>query len=310
VNARRRDWTVDNRAWADASPVLSVLIPFLSDDPSALIAALARSHENVELVLLDDGGGDGDLTSRVAARLMDLALPARLVHLAANEGRAKGRNRLAGHARAEYLLFLDADMLPDAGDFLSRWLELARTRRPDVAFGGFTLRETPARPEHALHRAMALASDCAPVSVRARAPEKHVFTSNLLVHAAVFDDEPFDETFHGWGWEDVEWAARAARRHSIVHIDNPASHLGLDPPEALAAKYEQSVGNFAKFVAAHPEKVRAFPCHRIARLLRPAPLRTTWRPLLKRFALTPAIPLRLRAVALRLYRAALYAEVV
>jgi glycosyltransferase involved in cell wall biosynthesis len=310
VNSRLHDWTIDNPAWANAAPALSILIPFLSDDPSALIAAIGGSHENVELILLDDGGGDSELTGRVAAVLMDLALPARLVGLAVNEGRARARNRLAGHARAEFLLFLDADMLPDCGDFVQRWLELARASRPDVAFGGFTLRETPARPEHALHRAMALASDCAPVDVRARMPAKHVFTSNLLVRADVFAADRFDETFRGWGWEDVEWATRAARRRSIVHIDNPASHLGLDRAEALAGKYEQSVGNFAKFIAAHPDQARSYPCHRIAGVLRLAPLRTAWRPALKRLALTAAAPLRLRALALRLYRAALYADVV
>ena len=43
-----------------------------------------------------------------------MAMPARFVRLAANEGRAGGRNRLAAEARGRHLLFLDADMLPDA----------------------------------------------------------------------------------------------------------------------------------------------------------------------------------------------------
>ena len=54
-----------------------------------------------------------------------------------------------------------------------------------MAFGGFTLDQTPIRPEHALHRAMALKSDCTPAPQRAQAPEKHVFTSNLLVRRDV-----------------------------------------------------------------------------------------------------------------------------
>ena len=62
----------------------------------------------------------------------------------------------------------------------------------------------------------------------ATAPEKYVFTSNLLIRRDVFDAEPFDAGFVGWGWEDVEWGMRVSRRHPIAHIDNPATHLGLD----------------------------------------------------------------------------------
>ena len=64
-------------------------------------------------------------------------------------------------ARGAHLLFLDSDMLPDTPDFLERWTAVADSGAA-VAFGGFTLDQTPPRPEHALHRAMALKSDCTP----------------------------------------------------------------------------------------------------------------------------------------------------
>ena len=64
--------------------------------------------------MLDDGSGDAALAARVAEAVRALAMPARFVRLAANEGRADGRNRLAAEARGRHLLFLDADMLPDA----------------------------------------------------------------------------------------------------------------------------------------------------------------------------------------------------
>ena len=85
-----------------------------------------------------------------------LALPARFVRLAANEGRAAGRNRLAAEARGRHLLFLDADMLPDADDFLDRWLWLIAADDPPVAFGGFSLDQTPVTRADAVHRALAL----------------------------------------------------------------------------------------------------------------------------------------------------------
>jgi len=301
---------VDNLAWAGAAPRLSVLIPFKGDDPCRLLAALDREGASAEIVILDDGSADPGLTQRVSAAVLSLGLPARLVTLARNEGRAKGRNRLVHHARAEHFLFLDSDMLPDRPDFLQRWLAVAA--RPDaaVAFGGFSLQQVEPDRAHALHRAMAAHSDCLPAAERALAPEKHVFTSNLLVRRDVFAAEAFDESFAGWGWEDVEWGMRVARRWPILHLDNTATHLGLDTAPVMAAKYEQSAANFARVVAAHREVVASYASYRAARALKRAPLRATWRPLLKAFALSDAAPVPARAFAMRLYRAALYAEAV
>lgn len=299
-----------NAAWAGAAPRLSVLIPFFRDDPAALLAKLDRSAGPVEIVALDDGSGDDALADRIGERIRALATPARLVRLAANQGRARGRNRLAAHARGRHLLFLDSDMLPDAADFLGRWLALIDRRDPAVAFGGFSLDQAPRTRANAVHRALSLHSDCRPPAARRRSPEKYVFTSNLLIRRDIFEAEPFDDAFTGWGWEDVEWGMRVSRRHQILHIDNPATHLGLAPAAAMAAKFEQSAANFARVVAVHRDIVSAYPSYRVARLLKRVPLRRRWRPLLKAAALVEAAPAGLRAFALRLYRAALYAEAV
>ncbi|HEY2661944.1 MAG TPA: glycosyltransferase [Caulobacteraceae bacterium] len=304
----------DNLHWLGAAPTLSVLIPFLHDDPGGLIAALGRqvrAHRNaIELVLFDDGSCDVVLAHQVEAAVKQSPLPARFVRSADNLGRARGRNRLAQAARGGWLLFLDSDMLPDSHLFLQTYLDLIHQLEPAVAFGGFSLDQAPRRREHALHRRMALATDCAPVAERKRAPEKHVFTSNLLVRRDVFAGEVFDESFAGWGWEDVEWAMRVARHYQILHFANTATHLGLDAAPAMARKYEQSAANFARVVSAHREIVQRYPSYRVACALKRLPLRRAWRPLLKAVALADAAPLAARALAMRLYRAALYAEAV
>ena len=311
---RAQEWVLQNAAWFDAEPRLSVLIPFLHDDPRQLIAALDAEAPlvgpTVELVLLDDGAGDDQLARDVGAAVEALSLPARLVQLPVNEGRSKGRNRLARHARSQNLLFLDSDMLPDAPDFLRRYLELVRTQNPAVAFGGFSLEQAPDRPEHRLHRRMASRSDCAPAARRSRTPEKFVFTSNLLIRRDVFEAESFDEGFSGWGWEDVEWGVRISRKHPILHLDNPATHLGLDPAPIIAMKYEQSAANFARLLRSHPDIVKRYPTYRLARLMKRVPLAGLWRPLLKAIALAEGAPLRLRAFCLRLYRVAVTARAI
>ncbi len=310
MTARPVEWIVESAAPREATPVLSILIPFFRDEPVRLLKALDGAGGDVEVVVLDDGSGDPDLAARVAGTVQAMALPARFVGLSSNEGRSKGRNRLASHARGQWMLFLDADMLPDRPSFIADWLALIADRKPAVAFGGFSLDQTPRTRAHALHRAMALKSDCLSAEVRAQAPEKHVFTSNLLVRRDVFETIGFDEAFTGWGWEDVEWAMRVARAHPIVHVDIPASHLGLDTAATMARKYEQSAANFARVVEGHRAVVETYASYRAARILKRAPLRGLWRPVVKAFALADLAPLPARAFTMRLYRAALYAEAV
>ena len=304
----------DNAAWKGAKPALSVLTPFLHDDPSELLDLLDEEAASVggavEVILLDDGTGDPDLTSRLTARIKAMALPARLITLQVNEGRSIGRNRLAAAARGGSLLFLDSDMRPDHRRFLRDWAELVSREDPAVAFGGFSLLQAPVDARFAVHRAMAVKSECVPYTERARQPEKYVYTSNLLVRRDVFEAEAFDAGFTGWGWEDVEWAMRVSRRFRVVHLDNAATHMGLDTVASLARKYEQSAPNFARMASRHPEIVAAYPSYRAARLLKRLPGLPWLRKRMRRAAEAAWLPVGARAFSLRLYRAALYADAV
>ncbi len=302
--------TARSAAWAAAKPTISILIPYFRDDPTALVRALDQQDGAwaVEIVTQDDGSNNEALGRRVDAAVRGAKAAALSLRSRANLGRARGRNRLAEQARGDWLLFLDADMAPDAPEFIANYLDVVATDAPAVAFGGFSLAQAPRTRDLALHRRMAEASDCLSAEARRQEPEKHVFTSNLLVRRDVFAANTFDEGFAGWGWEDVEWAVRVARDHPITHIDNTATHLGLDPAATLAAKYEQSAGNFARLAAEHRDIVARYPSYRAAQLLKRVPFRGAWRPALKAYALAEAAPLGSRALAMRLYRAALYAE--
>ena len=306
--------TTDSPAWKAAKPAVSVLIPFLRDDPAELLNLLDEEAASVdgavEIVVLDDGTRDAALTARLAGQIKAMALPVRLITLPANEGRSIGRNRLASAARGGSLLFLDSDMRPDHRRFLHDWADLAAREDPAVAFGGFSLLQAPTDARFAVHRAMAAKSECVPWTERARQPEKYVYTSNLLVRRDVFESEAFDPGFTGWGWEDVEWAMRVSRRFRVVHLDNAATHMGLDTVASLAGKYEQSAPNFARMAQRHPTIVAAYPSYKAARLLKRLPGLPRLRRMMRRWAETGWLPVAARAFSLRLYRAALYADAV
>jgi glycosyltransferase involved in cell wall biosynthesis len=306
------DAVTDNTHWPTARARLSVLVPFLHDDPRPLLDVLDRQaladRQQVEVVVLDDGTGDDGLAEAVARSARDLSLPARFVRLEVNSGRGPARNRLAAEARSPHLLFLDADMEPVSTTFLHDYLKLVDEGDVAVAFGGFSVSGVVPTVDTALHHGLSAERECLPAAVRRRNPAAHVFTSNLLVRRDVFETEQFDKRFTGWGWEDVEWAARVAQRHDVVHVDNPATHLGLQADVVIVERTDASASNFALLARTHPELVSSMPAFRAASLLKRARFPGFARRVLRRLVLQRRLPQRVRVLLLRIYRAAVYAR--
>jgi glycosyltransferase involved in cell wall biosynthesis len=303
--------TMDNVFWRGAAPRLSICIPAYRHDVTPLMTALADCEDAglVELIIHDDGGGDHDLLARLQNEAGRLRIAVRLIAADKNRGRSAARNAAIAHARADWVLLLDADMLPDDPAFLTRYLDaMEMSLVPSVIVGGYSLRLAPKHSQHALHRWQAEASECINATRRQTSPGRHVFSSNVLVHRAVLEIIPFDEEFSGWGWEDTDWGIRAAKYYPVQHIDNTATHLGLDPDAALMSKYEASGANFARLVRRHPDEARMMPLFRMAQRARSLPLRQAMRGLAGWTARAKFLPVSLRGRALKAWRALVYAE--
>ena len=292
---------------------LSICIPAWHDAASPLLSALAElpEHKACEVLIYDDGSADAEMTATITAHLEKFKGPAKLITASQNKGRSSARNRLIHHAEGNWLLMLDADMLPDDAEFLARYLDaISEQATPALIAGGFSLAQVTATKAQALHAAQSLRSECLNAAERKTDPGRFIFTSNILVHRQVLDDVSFDDKYHGWGWEDVDWGLRVARAFPIIHIDNPATHLGLDSTDTLLRKYGTSGPNFARLAHQHPDAVAGTPLYKAATSLRPLPgkfiIKSLCRGLARdRFGL---IPMRLRLFALKLYRAAVYSE--
>lgn len=288
---------------------LCICVPTWKDNADALFASLIRMSgaEACTLLVFDDGSVDADLTRQLTRQIRRYPGPARLVSAPKNAGRSHARNRLMALAETEWILYLDADMQPDDDAFLSRYLEaIAGANGPALFVGGFSLKHAVPTAETRLHAAQSRGSECLPASVRATAPGRYVFTSNLLVHADILKAVAFDSGFEGWGWEDVDWGLRVAERFPVHHIDNAATHLGLDDDATLMAKYAASDDNFLRMLERHPEQMRRARLFRMAKLISHLPHRLPIKKVANQLARTRGLPLKARLLALKTYRAALY----
>jgi glycosyltransferase involved in cell wall biosynthesis len=246
-------------------PTISILIPIFNWDITPLfsrVMAEVEDHslgESVEVLVVDDRSTDA--VSRVANdRLLGSnRVPyLRVLNTEKNLGRCAARNLLAHAAAGEYLLFLDCDLLPDNGDFIATYLRYATEQIFDVICGGISYRTRVLQGrEYDFHYSFGLRKEVLSDELRNRSPWRHLLTSNIMVRKPVYLDNPFDERFSGYGYEDIEWGIRLAQGHSILHIDNTVSHLGLVTRERAYARMRESVANYLLLRTLHPG---AFNC--------------------------------------------------
>jgi len=222
--------------------------------------------EKIEILLWDDGSTHKYANAATAERLPQV----RYQESETNRGRAATRNALIQQAKGEYLLFLDADMLPDREDFLSLYLEQGRAGR-DIVCGGISyLQKTDSASRSSFylyksHRCEALSAD-----VRNGAPWRYFFTSNIMVRRTIVESVPFDTRFTGYGFEDIEWGLRLGQSYCLKHIENACSHMGLMANEEVFFKMRDSITNYALLLSLHPE-VATVGAPRIATVLKRIP---------------------------------------
>jgi len=291
-------------------PRLSVLIPNYQDDPTQLLEdLLGQSIDRaVEILIYDDGSADPDINANLVAIVKNNDTPVTLFFASENKGRSAARNHLLHNARADWVLFLDADMRPESDTFLQTYLAEIETGNADIIFGGFTVPHERQSSDTELHRAFSQTSDCLNAAERTAKGPQYVASSNLCVRKQVLVDEPFDTGFSGWGWEDSEWAARVAKRHMLKHLDNPALHTGLESTETLLTRFRTSGPNYIRFTRAHPELAKSLTLYKTSQRLRVLPGQKIMRPILSFMVRASLLPTRLRLLALKLWRASWYAE--
>jgi glycosyltransferase involved in cell wall biosynthesis len=192
-------------------------------------ACFAQDDKNFEIIIADDGStaNTRECIDRLRARA-----PVPLLHVwQPDQGfrAAMARNRAALAGRGDYIVFLDGDCIPQR-DFIARHRALARH---GCLVSGSRVLLSPGLTARVLGGELDLAT-CGPFAmlryrmrgdinkllpVLARWPDagrlrrhfswRRIKSCNLGVWRADFERvNGFDESFHGWGYEDTDLVLR------------------------------------------------------------------------------------------------------
>lgn len=225
---------------------LSILIPVYNWDCTQLIKDLHFQGLTLgipyEIIVADDCSTDKDLQqkSRLVAETHENCRYFALEH---NIGRAAIRNFMADQSQYEKLLFLDCDAEVKDKKFLKKYVEASD--KASVVCGGLTHPdEIPMKGQELRYLYEKNAAYERSAGFRSQNPYLRFTSFSFMIDRDVFMKIRFDESYVRYGYEDVQFGHELeANGVSILHIDNPLAHMGLDDSASYLNKTRQAVQN-------------------------------------------------------------------
>ena len=223
--------------------MLSVLIPTYNYNTFFLVKEMHQQLilEDIpfEIICLDDGSKSPLNTQNNDINKLSFSS---FKSLEKNIGRSAIRNLLAKKAMYNWLLFLDADVVPAKSNFIKKYLNCFKKDR--TVFCGGLLYEDKKENFRLLRYKYGKRHEEISVEKRIENPEKFFFTSNFLIQKAIFADVIFEEKLTQYGREDLLFSLQLIKKgYQIEHISNEVYHLGLDKNDLFVSKTKKAMEN-------------------------------------------------------------------
>ncbi len=226
--------------------MLSILIPTYNYDITPLVSSLheqlSKENMNYEILVADDGSKDAALVAKNKT-IENFPHCSYSIHLK-NQGRTATRQLLAEKAQYDWLLFLDADVLPKNNTFI-RDFKIGDLDA-DVVFGGISYSEVKPEKSKILRWKYGKAREAKSVSERKKNPHLTLISQSLLIKKHIFlKANTFLDNQYG---VDVLFSKNLEDLHAkILHLDNPIVHLGLEDNLQFIQKTKNGLETLAYF---------------------------------------------------------------
>lgn len=228
--------------------MISVLIPVYNSNIVTLVNELHKQlkAQNIafEIICLDDGSEVSYLEYNYSIEQLESTT---LIVSETNNGRIKARQILCDKARYDWLLFLDADVLPKHSNFISTYLH-AIPLHYDAVYGGFAYHKTPPEHDYMLRWTYGKSQEEVDASIRNQTPYKIIISANFLIKKQVFNIINTNLNHIGYGFDNYFGATLKDHNIKVLHINNEVYHLGIEKSEVYLNKKEQAAETLLKLV--------------------------------------------------------------
>ena len=156
-----------------------------------------------------------------------------------NLGRVATRQLLAEASNFDWLLFLDADVMPKNKNFVKNYIQATRFDC-DAVFGGFAYQKKSPPAGVELRWIYGGKNEHIKASLRNKKPYKVVISANFLIKKSEFKKLNKQISNTGYGLDNYFGSLLNAHKVKVKHIDNEVFHLGLESNQIYLRKKEQA----------------------------------------------------------------------
>ena len=226
--------------------MISILIPLYNYNVSNLLdelnLLLSKQSITYEIIILDDASPKPPKLKSYKNTI--------LLRNETNLGRLKARQFLAKKANYNWLLFLDADVIPKNKDFITTYVEATKTEN-DVFFGGFSYHNTVPKRDYRLRYYYGKTKEQVEARIRNTNPYKVIISGNFLIKKNLFLDLDFDLK-NGYGLDNYFGALLKENNIKVKHLNNEVYHLGLEKSATYLEKKEAAAKTLLHLYKTNP----------------------------------------------------------
>ena len=218
--------------------MLSILIPVYNFNIVDLVNTIHKQASlcaiDFEIICLDDYSNESISNTNTA--INTLPYTSYIINNE-NKGRNKTRLLLCEKANYDWLLFLDADVLPRTDQLISTYLKLLDANS-DAIYGGFTYYNDPPGQRYKLRWQYGRHREEVKASIRNKKPYKVIISANFIIKKSVFKAINKQIVGNYYGEDNQLGALLKSNAIKVLHIDNEVYHLGIEPSLKYLRKKE------------------------------------------------------------------------
>ncbi len=233
--------------------MISICIPVYNYHVIPLIKELCKIRDkqglDIEIIIADDSSSQEFSDQNEELREWKSIL---YFEKQNNIGRSAIRNFLASKSTKKYILFIDADSDLVSDDFISNYINALT--KADVICGGTAYGDKPMEKSFILRYVYGINREVRSVEERNKNPYRSFSANNFCIERALFFKHQFDEQIKSYGHEDTLLGHRLKKDGiTILHINNPLVHIGLEPSLDFIEKTNTGLENLILLVNNRPE---------------------------------------------------------
>ncbi|MBK0368749.1 glycosyltransferase family 2 protein [Flavobacterium agrisoli] len=227
--------------------MLSILIPVYNYNAFPLVLELHKqcvaTGINFEILVQDDGSIYFDNENNKINEFQNC----HFLKSDKNVGRTTTRNKLVNTAAYDWLLFLDADVIPVHQDFVKNYISEFNSNY-NVIFGGYQYQKINPDLNSEFRYKYGRKREEKSALERNINPYQFIFSGNFLIQKKTFLETSFKEDKNFYGMDIYFSYQLFIKKIKVLHIENPIYHLGLETNEIYFKKSLKAVESRKKFL--------------------------------------------------------------